>query len=49
MFGYRVPAPDQAMLISGGRNQAADGDTRGGVCVAIEPATLPGASDASRR
>jgi flotillin len=25
MFGYRVPAPDAAMLISGGRNRAAGG------------------------
>jgi flotillin len=25
MFGYRVPAPDEAMLISGGRNRAAGG------------------------
>jgi uncharacterized membrane protein YqiK len=24
MFGYRVPAPDEAMLISGGRNRGAD-------------------------
>ncbi|MCW2508351.1 MAG: rane protein [Modestobacter sp.] len=26
MFGYRVPAPSQAMLISGGQQQATDGD-----------------------
>jgi uncharacterized membrane protein YqiK len=25
MFGYRVPSPDEAMLISGGRNRAAGG------------------------
>ncbi|GAA1956304.1 flotillin family protein [Amycolatopsis minnesotensis] len=25
MFGYRVPAPDEAMLISGGKNKAAGG------------------------
>ena len=26
MFGYRVPAPSQAMLISGGQQRATDGD-----------------------
>ena len=27
MFGYRVPAPSQAMLISGGKQRTADGGT----------------------
>ena len=27
MFGYRVPAPSQAMLISGGKQRTADGTT----------------------
>ena len=27
MFGYRVPAPSQAMLISGGKQRSVDGGT----------------------